>query len=135
VHGLERALVHRAAGRVEVDRLAARHADRARRLREQRARRRRVAQLRAPERLERLRLQRVAGEQRGRLAERDVAGRPAAPHRVVVHRRQVVVHERIRVDHLDGAAGASTSAGSAPANSPAAYARSARTRLPPPSVA
>ena len=38
-----------------------------------------------------------------RLAEDLVAGRPAAAQVVVVHRRQVVVDQRIGVDHLDGA--------------------------------
>jgi hypothetical protein len=48
------------------------------------------------------RLQRVAGEDGGRLVERDVAGRLAAAQIVVVHRRQVVVDQRVGVDHLDG---------------------------------
>ena len=63
-------------------------------------RRHRAAAL-APSSRERERLQRVAGEQRRRLAERDVAGGLAAAQDVVVHARQVVVHERIGVDHLD----------------------------------
>ncbi len=33
--------------------------------------------------------------------KRDVAGRPAAPQVVVVHARQVVVHQRVGVDQLD----------------------------------
>ena len=41
--------------------------------------------------------QAVAGEDRGRLVERLVRGRLAAPQVVVVHRRQVVVHQRIAV--------------------------------------
>src|SRR5262249_771912 len=47
--------------------------------------------------------ERVAGQDRDRLAEHLVRGRLAAPEVVVVHRRQVVVDERVRVDHLDGA--------------------------------
>ena len=50
---------------------------------------------------ERLGEQRVAGEDRQGLAEDHVAGRPAAAQVVVVHRRQVVVDQRVGVDHLD----------------------------------
>jgi hypothetical protein len=45
----------------------------------------------------------VAGEDRHRLAEDRVARRAPAPEVVVVHRRQVVVHERVGVDHLERA--------------------------------
>jgi hypothetical protein len=48
--------------------------------------------------LERERLQRVAGENRGRLVEFDVRRRTAAAQVIVVHRRQVVVHERVGVN-------------------------------------
>jgi len=43
----------------------------------------------------------VAGEHRGRVVERLVAGRPAAPQVAVIHRREVVMDQRIGVDHLD----------------------------------
>jgi hypothetical protein len=43
----------------------------------------------------------VAGEDRNVLAESHVIRRPAPAHVVVVHRRQVVVDERVRVDELD----------------------------------
>ena len=43
---------------------------------------------------------RIAGQDRRRLVERLVAGRPAAAQVVVVHRRQVVVDQRVGVDHL-----------------------------------
>ncbi len=43
----------------------------------------------------------VAGEDRGRLVEGLVAGRPAAAQIAVVHRRQIVVDQRIGVHHLD----------------------------------
>ena len=46
-------------------------------------------------------LQRIAGQERHRLAVLHVAGGLAAPQRVVVHAGEVVVHERIGVDHLD----------------------------------
>ena len=48
-----------------------------------------------------LRQQRVAGEERRRLAEGDVRARPAAALVVVVERRQVVVDEREGVHELD----------------------------------
>ena len=53
--------------------------------------------------LEGQRQQAVAGQDRRRLVERLVAGRPAPPQVVVVHRRQVVVDQRIGVHHLQRA--------------------------------
>ena len=53
------------------------------------------------EQLEREALQRVADQQRRRLVELDVARRLAAAQHVVVHARQVVVHQRIGMDQLD----------------------------------
>ena len=53
--------------------------------------------------LEGERQQGVAGEDGQRLAEDLMAGGPPATQIVVVHRRQIVVHERIGVNHLDGA--------------------------------
>ena len=50
--------------------------------------------------LERQALQGVPDQQRGGLAEGDVAGRLAAAQHVVVHARQVVVHQRVGVDQL-----------------------------------
>ena len=41
------------------------------------------------------RLQRVAGKNRGRLAERDMRRGPAAPDRVVVHGGKIVMHQRV----------------------------------------
>ena len=46
-------------------------------------------------------LERVAGEDGGGFVEGDVHGGAAAAQGVVVHRRQVVVHERIRVHQFD----------------------------------
>ena len=54
------------------------------------------------EHLERERLQRVAGEDRRRFVELPVRRGTAAPQIVVVHRGQVVVHERVGVNQLDG---------------------------------
>ena len=59
----------------------------------------------AGEQRERLGLQPVAGEHGDAVAVDDVQRRPSAPQRVVVHRRQIVVDQRVRVDHLDGARG------------------------------
>ena len=63
--------------------------------------------------LEGERLQRVAGEDGGRLVEGAVGGRPAAPQVVVVHRRQIVVDQRIGVQALDRGAGAEAARASA----------------------
>ena len=49
--------------------------------------------------------QRVAGQDRGRLVEGLVHRRPPAPQIVVVHGRQVVVHQRITMDEFERAAG------------------------------
>ena len=42
----------------------------------------------------------VAGEDGGGFVEGDVKRRPAAPHVIVVHGREIVVHERVAVDAL-----------------------------------
>ncbi len=47
--------------------------------------------------------QAVAGEDGERVAVQDVQRRHAAAQAVVVHRREVVVHQRVGVNHLDGA--------------------------------
>lgn len=49
----------------------------------------------------RQRLQRIASEDRGGLVEGDMHGRLAAAQRVVVHRRQVVVDQRVGMDQFD----------------------------------
>ena len=51
------------------------------------------------------RVQAIAGEDGDAFAVDDVQRRPASPQRVVVHRRQVVVDERVGVNQLDGARG------------------------------
>ena len=58
---------------------------------------------------ERLGVEPVAGEDRDVLAELHVGGRLAAAQVVVVHRRQVVVDQRVGVDQLDRAASGRTS--------------------------
>ena len=55
--------------------------------------------------LEGQRQQGVAGQNGRGLVERLVAGGPAAPQIVVVHGRQIVVDQRIGVDHFDRAGG------------------------------
>ena len=62
---------------------------------------RRFALLVVEDMAEGLGVQRVAREDRDVLAEGDVRGRAAAAHVVVVHRRQVVVDERVGVDELE----------------------------------
>ena len=104
---LEAALVEALPFGRHVERLAADHAGRSRGAREPRedldlclrSRRERTI---GGEHLERERLQRVAGEDRRRLVELPMRRRAAAPQIVVVHRRQVVVHERVGVNELDG---------------------------------
>ncbi len=49
--------------------------------------------------------QAIAGQDGDAVAVHHVQGRPAPPQRVVVHRRQVVVNERVGVNQLDGARG------------------------------
>jgi len=90
----------------EVDGLAAGHAARAARQRQDPQH----LELRAGavredvfgQNLKRQRLQRVAHQQRGGLVEFDVTGGLAATQDIVVHAGQVIVHQRIGVDHLDG---------------------------------
>ena len=77
--------------------------------------------------------QTVAGQDRGRLVEFLVRGRPAAAQVVVVHRRQVVVHQRIAMHELDRGAGHQRAARAATPNSAAvSTVRNGRSRLPPP---
>ena len=92
----------------QIDRLAAGHAEGADGLRQHvdqpQADGGRGGQLRiARQQLKRQRLQRIAHQQRRRLIIGLVAGRPAAPQIVVVHRRQVIVHQRVHVHEFDGA--------------------------------
>jgi hypothetical protein len=102
VHGREIRERHRLADVRKIDRLSARHPRGARGVGEQRTRFRGIGRSRRNERREGLRLQRIAREQRRRLAEGDVARRLATAEHVVVHARQVVVCERVRVNHLHG---------------------------------
>ena len=146
--GVERdPLAGRLAGGLQIDRLAADHAGGARgvapitsmtrslRAASAGSRGRRLAR----EQRERLGVQAVAGENRHAVAVDDVQRRPAAPQRVVVHRGQVVVDERVGVNQLDRARGGQRApCAAAPASrrrrataSAAASVRIGRRRLPP----
>jgi hypothetical protein len=96
------ASVNGPARRVEIESLSPGHAGRAGHFAKYRAGVAGVAQTGGAEHDERQRLQRVAGQQRCRLAECHVTRWPASPQRVVIHARQVVVDERIGVDQFDG---------------------------------
>ncbi len=107
--GLERVQVAQALGveifaRGHVHVLAADHAAHARRSRELAKRRQHAERGRpsgAGRRGDRLGEQAVTGEDRNVLAVDDVRGGPSAAQLVVVHRRQVVVDQRVRMDELD----------------------------------
>ena len=112
--GVERERVAgRLAGGLQIDRLSADHADACRRRAPSTST---TSSLRcviaasavdrlAREQRERLGLQAVAGENRDAVAVDDVQRRPAAAQRVVVHRRQVVVDQRVGVNQFDRAGG------------------------------
>jgi hypothetical protein len=71
---------------------------RARRLRQPRHQRQppvRGTQRRAAQQLERQGLQRIAGQHRRRLVPFHMHCRQAAPQRIVIHRRQIVMHQAI----------------------------------------
>ena len=89
--------------RIDVQCLPAAHPGRAGRAREFGQHRhpllRRLRSMR--EHIEGQALQRIAGKDRGGFVEGDVHGGLAAAQGVVVHRRQVVVDERITVDQFD----------------------------------
>ena len=59
----------------------------------------------AGEKLERKGLKCVAHEERGRLVVRLMARRSAAAQIVVIHRRQIIVHQRIDMDQFQGTGG------------------------------
>ena len=68
-------------------------------------------------------------EDRDRFAELPMVGRPSAPQRRIVHRRQIVEDERRRVNELDDAAAGSARADVPPHSSAASIVRTGRTRL------
>ncbi len=98
-------MIERPSLGLEVDHLAAAHAEHTGGLGElldERAAHRRIRMgRRCGQDLEGQALEGVAGEDRGRLVELAVAARPPAPGQRVVHRRQVVVDQRVAVDQLD----------------------------------
>ena len=124
------------AGGIDVQRLAAAHAGGTGRVGQglqaghaQRGRQRRIGQ-----QAKGTGLQGVTGEDGGSFVEGDVGGRLAAAQGIVVHRRQVVMHQRIGVDELDGHRGRVQCSSCAPNRWPLAYTSSGRMRLPPPST-
>src|SRR6185295_15117212 len=54
-------------------------------------------------------LQSVAGENRGGFVELYVTGRAATTQFIIIHRRQVIMNQRIGVNHLQRAGGANQS--------------------------
>ena len=64
--------------------------------------------------------QTVAREDGHGLAEYLVTGRLAAPEVVIVERRQIVVDQRVRVDHFEGASGGQPRRGHDPVTAAAA---------------
>ncbi len=100
VHRFEHRKRKRRAHAVEVDRLTSRHAANAGGVGEQRAGTAAIGVFARGQHAECERLQRVAGEQCHGFSKRDVAGGLATAQRVVIHARQVVVDQRIRVNQL-----------------------------------
>ena len=110
MHILDLGDVELLALHLEIDGLAAGHPERAARFAEQvdqaQAHRRGSGQRRvAGQELKRQRLQGIADQDRGGLVEGFVARRASAAQIVIVHRGQVIVHQRIDVDQLDGTRG------------------------------
>ena len=88
---------------------------------------------RARQNVEGKRQQAVAGEDRGRLVEFLVRGRLPAPQVVIVHRRQIVVHQRIAMHAFERGAGHQRLRGAARRTGAAvSTTRNGRNRLPPP---
>jgi hypothetical protein len=107
VHEFELGQREGASDGLEIDLLPARHAARAGGERERfnhfELRARVVGKALIGEELERRRLKGIADEERRGLVELDMHGGLAAAQDVVVHARQVVMHQRVRVDQLDRA--------------------------------
>ena len=111
VHGFQLGNIEALAHGFEIDCLTARHAPRSGKHRQVldhlQARASIVDHFRVvADDVKRKRLQRVAGENRGCFVELAVAGRATAPQVVVIHRRQIVMNQRIGMDNLDRAGGA-----------------------------
>ena len=79
--------------------------------------------------------QAVARQHRGRVVELLVAGRAAAAQIAVVHRRQIVVDQRIGMHHLDRRRDLQRAAGPTRNSRALAITRNGRSRLPGPSAA
>ncbi len=105
VHRLQRGEIERRTHRSEIDRLPRRHAVTPGGLGQGGDERGEARVLAGGEHLEGQSLQRIAGEDRQRLVEGAVHRRTAAAQVVVVHRRQVIVDQRVGVDHLQRGGG------------------------------
>ena len=79
---------------------------------------------------------RVAGEDRGRLVKGLVHGRAAPAQVVVIHRRQIVMHERVAMHAFERASGVERGLlAHAEQVCATASGEKGRSRLPPPSTA
>ena len=139
MHVLDLGDVELLALRLEIDRLTAGHAEGAAGLAQHvdqtQPHRRRGRQCRiARQQLKRQRLQRIAHQHRGGLVEGLVTGGPAAPQVVVIHRRQIVMDQRVDVDEFDGAGDGLDLILREPTGWAVANVSAGRIRLPPPST-
>ena len=105
MHGLELRQIQLAANRRKIDCLAPRHAHRAAGVGEypdhlQPGLRVELAAAVLSEQRKCQHLQRIADENRGPFVEGFVSCRPATPQVVVIHGRQVVMHEGVAMDQL-----------------------------------
>ena len=85
--------------------------------------------------LESQRQETIASQDGRRLVKRPVAGRPAPSQIVVIHRRQIVVNQRISMNHLQAHAAGIAESDSPPHASAAIRHKTGRSRLPPPKYA
>ena len=117
--------------------MSADHAPKPRRARQSEHQRRAHASVRVRLRIgddvERIGQEPVARENRRRLVERLMCRRPAAPQIVIVHRRQVVMRERIAMNHFKRAGGAQRRFADDAKESRQFDDQNGRSRLPPPS--
>ena len=127
------------ARRAEVERLTERHAVPAAGLGEQQdqlgANGGIGMRLRIAQNFEGERQQRVAGKDGGRLVEGDMQRGAAAADGVVVHRRQIVMHQGVAMHAFERASGGKASSGAMPNIRADSMRRNGRNRLPPPSAA
>ena len=107
MHVFKRSKVNLLADRIEVNGLAADHTKRATGMRQALNHGNPIfcRYLEAgvvSEDMESLRLEAITGKNRRGLIKGDMTGWLAAPERIVIHGRQVIVNERVHVNHLNG---------------------------------